>query len=178
MDRTFLSVKTKAAQAGGGIVEAVVGTSIAVIGIAGLTLANGNCLSIARAHRELLTADHCLQQRADQFRGAGWSQITGASGVQSLLNVAAVNDDSLASHVEQVTVTAYPAVVPAVAPIVVTRDATGNTTITSQPPAGFILRNSAAVRLDFEEDWASSSGNRPRSRQTSTVIAFGGLLPH
>ena len=164
-------------QNGSTLVEAVLGTAIASIGIAGLCVANAQCLRVARAHREVLTADHCLQQRADQFRGANWTQITDAAGLTALMAVPPVNDDSLSNHAEIVTVTPYPAVAPAVAPISVSRDSTGATKCNSQPPAGFILRNVAAVQINLQETWSSNNG-RPRSRESSTVIAFGGLLPH
>ena len=155
----------------------MLGTAIASLGIAGLCVANAQCLRIARAHRETLTASYCLQQRAEQFRAANWTQITDPVGVSGLLNTAAVNDDSLGSHSENVTVTPYPAVSPAVAPISVTRDPTGAVTVNSQPPAGFALRNVLSVRIDFQESWFSSN-DRPRSRESSTVITYGGLLPH
>lgn len=163
-------------QRGSTLVEAMLGTAIATIGIAGLCVANAECLNIAHAHREMLTADRCLQQRADQFRAAGWTQITDPAGICTLLSVAAVNDDSLTNHTEKITVGAYPAVLPAVAPITVTRNSAGVTAVASQPPAGFILRNATAVRIDFQEAWSSANG-RARSRESSTVVVYGGLLP-
>lgn len=164
-------------QRGSTLVEAVLGTAIASIGIAGLCVANAQSLRIARAHREMLTADHCLQQRTDQFRAASWTQITDPTALCTLLSTALVNDDSLSNHVENVTVTAYPAVNPPVAPLSASRSATGTATVTSQPPAGFSLRSVMAVQVNFQETW-SSNNNRPRSRESVTVIAFGGLLPH
>ena len=164
-------------QNGSTLVEVMLGTAIASLGIAGLCVANAQCLRIARAHREMLTANYCVTQRADQFRAANWTQITDPVGVSGLLTVAAVNDDSLGNHAETVTVSAYPAVSPAVAPISVTRDATGATTVNSQPPTGFSLRNTTAVQINFQESWSSNNG-RPRSRESTTVIAYGGLLPH
>ena len=155
----------------------MLGPALASLGVAGLCVANAQCIRIARAHREIVTADHCLQQRADQFRAANWTQITDPIGLGTLMAAPLVNDDALSNHAENVTVTPYPAVSPAVAPISVTRDPTGATMSNSQPPAGFILRNVAAVRIDLQETWSSNNG-RPRSRQSSTVIAFGGLLPH
>ncbi len=170
---------TKGAQKQNGstLVEAMLGTAIASIGIAGLCVANAQCLRIARAHREILTADHCLQQRTDQFRAANWTQITDPASLSALLATPLVNDDSLNNHTENVMVTPYPAVSPTVAPISVTRDPAGATTVISQPPAGFILRNATAVQINFQETWFSNNG-RTRSRGGVTVIASGGLLPH
>ena len=163
-------------QHGSTLVEAIIGTAIASVGIAGLCVANAQCLAITHAHREMLTADRCLQQRVDQFRAANWTQITDPASIGTLLNVPAVNDDSLANHAEKITVSAYPAVTPAVTPISVTRNSAGATAVAAQPPVGLILRNATAVRIDFQETWSSTNG-RARSRESSTVIAYGGLLP-
>ena len=154
----------------------MVGTVVAAFGLIGLYVANSQCLSTTRAHREILTAEHCLEQRTEQYRAATWTQLTTASGVQALLNVAPVNDGSLGNHSEKITVSANPAVVPPVNSIVVTRDPNGNTAVTSQPPASFYLQNSSSVRIDFQEQWTSATGGRTRSRETSTIVASGGLL--
>lgn len=165
-----------AGQAGVTLVETMVGSALAAFGLIGLYVASSQCLSTTRAHREILTAEHCLEQRTEQYRAATWTQLTTASGVQGLLNVAPVNDAALGGHAERITVSAYPAAVPAPSPIVVTRDAGGNTAVVSQPPAGFYLQNASAVRIDFRETWTSLQGGRSRSRETSTVVASGGLL--
>ena len=159
------------------LVETMVGVAVATFGLTGLYVANSQCLGTARAHREILTAEHCLEQRAEQGRAAPWTQLTTALGLQTLLQSAFVNDDSLSNHTETITVSAYPTVSPSVPlplPLAVTRDASGNTAVTSQPP--YNLQNSAAVRIDLQEGWTSAQGGRTRSRETSTVVAFGGLL--
>ena len=164
--------------AGNTLLEVMVGVSIAAIGITGLCVANANSLSIARAHRELLIIDQCLQQRTEQCRTASWAQITDPAGISDLLSQSPVGTASLLqSRSEKITVSAYPPVTPPVAPIVVTRDATGTTTVVSQPPAGFYLRNALAVRIDLQETWASAQGRRTRVRETSTVVALGSLFP-
>lgn len=165
------------AQGGNTLVEALISTAVAAIGIAGLCVANANCLMITRAHKEVITADQCLHQRTEQFHAANWTQITGASGVAALLGIAPVGfTNVLPGHNEQVTVFAYPPVVPAAVPIVVTRVDNGVVSIVSQPGAGLILRNLAAVRIDFRETWLSVQGGRPRERDTSMIVVNGGLI--
>ena len=130
-------------QAGSTILEALIGTAIAAVGISGLCVANANCLGIARAHKEVLIADQCLQQRSEQYRSATWSQLTDAASVTAMLNVQPVNYTTpLDGQTETITVSPYPPVTPPVTPLVITRDATGTTRIVSQPPSGFYLRNS------------------------------------
>lgn len=169
---------TDRSQAGAGIIEAMIGTVIATIGILALCVANADCLSITRAHKEVLVADQCLLQRIDQYRAANWQQITDSSSAATLLNQAplAANYNVLQNQTETVTISAYPPVTPAIAPVVVTRDPTGLTTVLSQPPLTFNLRYATAVRIDFLETWTSVQGQRPRSLQMSTVVALGGLL--
>ncbi len=161
-------------QAGATLVETMVGTAIAALGLIGLYVTSSQCLGTTRAHREILTAEHCLEQRTEQYCAATWTQLTTPAGVQALLNIAPVNDASLANHTERITVSAYPAVSPDPHPIIVTRDANGNTAVASQPTGSFNLQNSASVRIDFQEAWNAAQGGRSRSRETSTVVANGG----
>ena len=163
-----------AGQAGATLVETMVGTVIAAFGLIGLYVTSSQCLGTTRAHREILTAEHCLEQRTEQYCAATWTQLTTAAGVQALLKTDPVNDSSLANHTERVTVSAYPTVSPPVDPIVVTRDANGNTAIGKQPAGKFNMQNSAAVRIDLRETWDSAQGGRSRFRETSTVVANGG----
>ncbi len=164
-------------EAGVSIAEAIIGAAITTIAVTGLCLASADCLKVARAHRELLIADHCLQQRTEQYGAASWTQITDSSGVSALLAQAPLaNASALQDQTEKITVNAYPAVTPPVAPIIVTRSLGGAISILSQPPAGFSLRNSLAVRLDFQEAWTSAQGSRLRIRESSSIIALGGLL--
>ena len=135
-----------------------------------------NCLGIARSHREAMIAEQCLEQRAEQFRAASWLQLTDANSTSSLLSQTSANDGTLQDQVETVTINAYPAVVPAVTPVTVNRDAAGTMSLLSQLPSNFSLRNAAAVRIDFQEAWTSTQG-RLRVKQASIVIALGGLLP-
>ena len=162
-------------QAGSTLVEAMIGTVIAATGITALCVASADCLGITRAHKEVLVANQCLQQRAEQYRAAGWPQLTDADNVRALLAQPTVNDGILAGQTEKITVNAYPPVTPAVTPIVVTRDASGTTTIVSQP-AGYSLRDAVAVEIDFQEAWTSAQGHRTRSFEASTVVALGGLV--
>lgn len=168
---------TSRQQAGSTVAETIIATAIASIGITSLCVASAHCIGIARAHRELLIADHCLQGRTEQFRSANWLQVTDAAQVQNLLNTPPDgNTDALADQQETITVSAYPPVTPSVAPITANKDSSSAVSILSQPPSGFYLRNVAAVRIDFRETWTSAQGKRPRTRESSTVIAAGGLL--
>ena len=165
-------------QQGSGLVETLIGTAIAAVALTGLCVANANCLSITRAHRELIIADQCLQQRAEEYRAANWRQVTDPNSALTLMQQTppSSNYSALQNQTETITVTPYPEVTPAVTPLVVTRDTTGASAITSQPALSFNLRYSAAVRIDIRESWTSSQGQRPRSQAITIVIVLGGLL--
>ena len=163
-------------QAGSTLIESLVSAAIASTAIAGLCVANADCLGIARAHKEVLVADQCLQQRIEQCRAATWTQLTDASNASGVLAQSSANDGTLQGQVETITISPYPPVTPTVNPIAVSRAATGQTTILTQPPTGFSLRNAAAVRIDVQEAWTSAQAQRTRQRAVSTVVALGGLL--
>ena len=164
-------------RAGSTVTETVIATAIASIGITSLCVASAHCIGIARAHREILIADQSLQGRVEQFRSANWLQVTDANQVQSLLNTPpAGNINTLSDQQETITISAYPPVTPAVAPITASRDTSNAVSLVSQPPGGFYLRNATAVRIDFRETWTSAQGRRTRIRESSTVVAAGGLL--
>ena len=167
---------------GSGLVETLIGTAIASIGITGLFVANANCLSVTRAHREMVIANQCLEQRAEQYRAANWRQVTDPNGTMALVQQppSSANYSALRDQTETVTITPYPEVTSTTAPVtplVVTRDAaTGTATLLSKPADSFNLRYSAAVRIDILESWTSAQGQRPRTRSIAVVIALGGLL--
>ena len=167
-------------RAGSTVAETVVATAIASIGITGLCVASAHCIWIARAHREILIADQCLQGRTEQFRSANWLQVTDPAQVQSLLSTPPTGStDALANQQETISVSAYPPVTSTgspIPPLTVSRDQTNAVSLVSQPPNGFYLRNVTAVRIDFRETWTSAQGNRTRIRESSTVVAAGGLL--
>ena len=175
MNTTLLQLSRKS-RAGSTLVESLVSAAIASTAIAGLCVANANCLGIARAHKEVMVADQCTQQRLEQFRAATWTQVTDATNVSLILAQPSANDGSLQGQIETVTISAYPVVTPAVTPISVNRVAAGGTNILTLPPVGFSLRSATAVRIDIQESWTSAQGKRTRQRAGSTVVALGGLL--
>jgi prepilin-type N-terminal cleavage/methylation domain-containing protein len=164
-------------QTGFTLAEVMLATSILAVGFAGLWAALGQCLSISRAHMETIAATECLTQRVEQARAAGWSAVLTASGISAqVLNLPAANAAALPNLQEQVTVAPYPPLTPAPTPIVVTRSASGTVTVVSQPPSGFDLRATLAVRVDFSLTYRDHQNARQHTRQESTIIALGGLL--
>jgi prepilin-type N-terminal cleavage/methylation domain-containing protein len=164
-------------QTGFTLAEVMLATSILAVGFAGLWSALGQCLRISRAHLETIAATECLTQRVEQTRAAGWSAVLTASGISgAVLNLPAANAAALPNLQEQITVAPYPPLTPEPPPIVVTRSAGGTVTVLSQPPSGFDLRATLAVRVDFSLNYQDHQNGRQHTRQESTIIALGGLL--
>ncbi|MGB8355552.1 MAG: hypothetical protein WCD79_16760 [Chthoniobacteraceae bacterium] len=132
---------------------------------------------MAGAHRETIAATECLMQRIEQTRASGWTVLTTATGVRDqILNSPLGCSAPLSQLQEQITISPYPALIPAPTPIVVVRNTNGTEQIISQPAAGFDLRSLLAVRADLQLTWQSNLGQRQRTRQISTVIALDALL--
>lgn len=172
-----LFMRRSAMHVGATMPEVLVALCIIAIGFAAVWNSAGQCLRLARAHRETIAATEILLRRVEDSRAAGWSAVVTAAGIQNnVLQSSAVDSALLPGVVEQITVAPYPAVSPAPTPIVVRRFADGSVQIVSQPAAGLYLRSLLAVRVDFQVTWKSGPNQRPRKREMSTVIAVQGLL--
>lgn len=156
--------------------EVLVALCIVSIGFVAVWSSAGQCLQLARKHREYLAATEALMRRVEDSRAAGWGTVVSAAGIKAnILQSPAVDAALLPGMVERITVTPYPAVTPAPTPIVVQRSANGTVQIISEPAAGLYLRSLLAVRADFRVTWTSSN-QRSRTREASTVIAVQALL--
>jgi hypothetical protein len=133
-------------------------------------------MGFVRNHRETLAANSRLQQRIDQLREANWYELTDGNTLRALIEGGAPAGGGFIAASELITVSPYPAVTPAVMPLVITRAANGYTRLVSEPAAPFILRNAAAVRIDFQTTWTSAQNRRSHLRESSCVVCAGGLL--
>lgn len=150
---------------------------VMAIGFIGVWIAAAQCIRLAQAHRETIAATETLMRRVEDCRGAGWNTIVSADNIKAnILQMPAADGGYLNNLEEQITVTPYPAVVPAPTPIIVQRHANGTVDIVSQPSAGLYLRSVLAVRADLQLTWTSGQNKRQRQRMNSTVISMQGLL--
>ncbi len=157
--------------------EVLMALCVIAIGFVAVWTSSGQCLQLARAHRETIAATETLFQRVEDSRTAGWNIIVSGEGIRE--NILAVKADQagwLPELEEQITVTPYPPVTPAPVPIVVQRHANGVVEIASEPPPGLYLRSILAVRVDFSATWKSGQNQRRRRRETSTVVSVQALL--
>jgi hypothetical protein len=157
--------------------EVLVALCVIAIGFVAVWTSAGQCLQMARAHRETLAATETLLRRVEDCRAAGWNTVVSASGIrENILQAAVVDAGWLPGAEEQITVTPYPPVTPAPVPIIVRRLANGTVQIVSEPAAGLYLRSILAVRADFLVTWKGTQNQRPRKRETTTVISAQALL--
>jgi hypothetical protein len=155
----------------------MVAACIATLVLGALANAVASIHGMVRAQRETIAANQLLVERLEQMRSEGWTEITSSSYLRDhVLAVASSHARFLARCHETITVSTYPPVTPAPTPVKVERRADGTVTTLSDAPGGFSLRQSLAVRIDLHVDWASGQGGRSRVRETSSVVALGGLL--
>jgi hypothetical protein len=156
--------------------EVLMALCVMSFGFLALWTSAGQCLQMARSHRETIAATETLLRRVEDCRAAGWNTIVSASSIRDNILGMTTNSAALAEIEEQITVTPYPPVTPAPTAIVVQRHANGTVEIVSQPADGLYLRSLLAVRVDFQATWKSGSNHRSRRRETSTVISAQALL--
>src|SRR5258708_2858018 len=112
----------------------MVASSVLAIGFIGIWMALGQCLTVARAHRETIAATECLLQRAEESRAVGWASLTTTTGIQNAIFVTPpANAAALPQLQETITVSIYPPLTPAQTPIVVQRNTNGSVQVISQP---------------------------------------------
>ena len=177
MFRSHSILKLHRLTAGVVLVEVMVALGLAAMTLAAVAAANSMCFGMVRAQRETIAASQLMNERLEQMRAGGWTQVTSGTALRDqVLAVSSPLLSSLSGVHETITVTTYPAVTPAASPLRVERLADGSLTISSLPPGGLSLRNMLAVRVDLKVEWTSRQNKRARSRETSSVISAGGLL--
>jgi hypothetical protein len=115
-------------------------------------------------------ASKVLQQRLEQVRTANWVDVTDSAALQTLFAAAADGAAELPGESEIFTVTAWPS--GAGPSIQITRAAGGTMTVVTDNPD---LVDTPAVRVDVRTTWTGNPKKRTRVRETSTVVANGGL---
>jgi hypothetical protein len=162
---------------GGTLVETMVAASLVAMILGALAMSSSVCLGMVRAQRETVGCNLLLQERLEQLRAGGLSQINDATALcDDILGHASTQEPLLRGVRQLITVSTYPPVSPAASPLQVEKRADGTRTILSEPPGDFSLRNRMAVRVDLRVQWVSRQNGRIRSRETSTIVALGGLL--
>jgi hypothetical protein len=175
MHSTLHKKPRPSAVAGTSILEAVVAAALVAGFMGGLFVMSSTAIRVLQAHRETASANECLQERFEQIRSANWTQITSAQAIRDrILNTPASASGRLPNLQERITVNVYPAPSPAPTPIQVMRHPDGTVTIDSQPATNS-LSTSPTVRLDVQDSWQSAQGQRTRVRESSAVIALGGI---
>ena len=161
--------------AGATILEVVLAGAIVALFLGSLFVLNSTGIGIVKAHRETAAANLCLQERLEQSRAANWSEITEADWIKAqILQAPAPGSSLLRNLEEQITVSVYPPPSPAVAATSVRRRPDGQVEILSRMSAT-TLAAIQTVRVDFRDTWTSARNGRTRVRETSTVLAIGGI---
>lgn len=170
--------------------------AVLVIGVAmgGVFAANTGGLQMLKSAKQATIASKCLQHRIEQIRNYNWTQVTDAQAINAIYQKLPLYpedgtvpqstiNDLLPGFAEQVTISPYTAPMPgatqrAPAPpfLRLVRKADGTVPAVSDPVLadGTDLVEQLAVRVDVQITWPGVGG-RTRTRETSFVIANGGL---
>jgi hypothetical protein len=155
--------------------------AVLVIGLAfaGLFVANSRGMGMLKSAKQAAVASKCLQQRIEQVRNYNWTQVTDAAAMQDLYSAPPLPSAELPGFSEQVTISAFTPTTtsgnpsPDKAPpyLQITRSSSGTVTLVSDNPN---LDSGNTIRVDVQITWPGPGG-RARLRETSVVIANGGL---
>ena len=159
------------------LVEVAVAAVVMGIFFSAVAATYSTSLGVLRAQRETIASNLLMQERLEQVRANGWAQVTDATTLQqNVLGQATAQEPFLAGFRETITVSAYPPASPPATPLKIERASDGTVTILSQPTGSASLREMLAVRVDLRVQWTSQQNHRTRLRETSAVIAGGGML--
>lgn len=153
------------------IVESTIATVLVGMFIAGLFIASSHIVGLLRTGKDNVSANQLLHDRVENMRIANWLQITDTTYLRT--NLMATPSDSVTGlnrPVETIRVSAYPPV-PGSVPAVVVRQNGAATTVSSNST----LKDQRMVRVDIQLKWSGFPRNRPRTRETTAIIAKGGI---
>lgn len=161
------------AQGGFALVEVLVAAMVVALFMAGAFYCNGRALGMLRASKETISATRVLEERMEHLRHSNWVEVTDAASLVALYTPPAAAATGMTGLVETVNLTAWPAPSPAATPLQISRPTTtGLPTVVSDDPT---LVDKPAVRVNVKVSWTGGPGARTRVRETSTIIANGGL---
>ena len=153
------------------LVETVVATAVAMIGMAGVMLLNTAHLRLVKSGRQSNAATLCLQERVEQMRLGDWRKITDPNYLRNTLLAAPARSAAPLDRVsERITVTAYPD--PAAAQQLVVERRTSGERVTLVSGSG--LTSQRLARVELQVGWTGSDQRR-RQRATTTLISNGGI---
>ena len=155
------------------ILEAVFAAAIMALFMGGLFAMNGRNIQLLKSGKESFSATVVLEERAEQLRRGKWSEITSDTYLQTILSAPPSSGANLPSVAEQIVISAYPPVSPALASTIVTRSSTGAVVVVSSNP---VFSTADTVMATFRATWSGTPGGRTRVREISTVIANRGLI--
>jgi len=164
--------RSRVAERGFTFIDLMAAVGVVAIGFAGIFYSNSRALNMLRASKETVTASKMLQQRMELVRLQDWAEVTDVASVQTLMGTAADASGLLTNPVETITVSPFPPSAGA-ATIQVQRAANGTVTQISDNPN--LVDGNSAVRVDVRVTWTGTPNGRTRLRETSTVVANGGL---
>lgn len=158
--------RKRSALAGFTLAEVLIAVVVVATALGGLYGSVQQAGRVVRMGKEIAQASELLQQRIEALRYAPpWSNITTATGIQSVAAGATGVSANFSNVTETFTVSDYPS---------------GSSLTVTRSPAGTFSNNGAdlsssrCVKVTVAATW-TGIGNVQRSRQLSTIITKGGI---
>ena len=154
------------------LIDCIGATLIVAVALAGIFYTNGRALTMLRALKMTAISSKSLQQRLEQARTANWTEVTDAAFLQDLYSTPTDSAGELNGETDRITVSQWPVAATPLPNLQVTRNADGTVTINSDSPA---IVDGTAVRVDVRISWPGGVGGATRMRESSMIIANGGV---
>ncbi len=143
--------------------------------LSGTFVANSRALGMLRASKETITASKLLQERMEQLRMLNWAEITDASSIQDLFATQTNSASLFTGESESVTISKWPLTSGTTSSTSIKVNRAANGTVTLVSDNADLVDGTPTVRVDVSVTWPGTPGNRTRIRETSTIVANGGL---
>jgi hypothetical protein len=161
------------ADGGSSLVEVIFALGLVAFSFGALFSIFSSSFPLLRNQQETIAINLCLQERLDHLRSISWPVLTNGSRLRSELASTGVRSSAnLSNFAEEITISAYPPASSAPTPLQVRRRSNGTVESVTEP-TGSTLTARSLVRVDLRDTWRSGSGTR--TRETSAIIALGGI---
>jgi type II secretory pathway pseudopilin PulG len=169
------------------LVDVMAAVLVIALSLGALFTANSRAMGLLKSAKQAAVASKCLQQRIEQIRNYNWTQVTDATAMQDLYSTPPLPSAELPGFSEQVTVSAFtPSTTSGIASagpsgslLQITRDNGGTVTLVSDSGN---LDSQPTVRVNVQITWPGPGGTWTcpggglcRMRETSVIIANGGI---
>lgn len=160
-------------RAGFTLAETIITAAIALGGIGAAMTLNGAHLKLVKSSRQSNAATLALQERVEQLRVVGWSNLINESYVKDIFLLKSPESAAVLDGAKERVVISPYVQSSGIKNLIVDRDASGNRSTVSDG-AGLTNEENSIVKVELQLKWTGSDG-RERTRAMTTVVSNGGI---